>query len=161
MAKSSYLDLRIDDFPEPSTEIEWKRPTFEGFKPQAPANTVRLWGNSAISLDKVAMHARFGRWKHPKHVRLRLHAGTVLCFMRDLPSGSDCEIVFAAGRVKLEPGVYDINSTGEVAVGKGKACVKLGDMKECEIPQGFRFDAKTGELLRLPENVFHGYERAQ
>ncbi len=112
--------------------------------------------NSVVALEKSVVSAMPGAFDSKlmgRHIHLDLHAGEIVGEARHMPEGSKYEIRFPKGLVRVQEGVYVLNSTGLLDVPEGKATVWLdGNVQPLEVKSGYRFDPE-GMVTDLPTNV--------
>lgn len=115
-------------------------------------NMIRLWENSRVRFDRLALGRSESGTRPAEEVQLDLSAGRVFGSVPKLAEGSRYEIRFPAGVVRVLGTVYDVSVEGFIKVREGSASVTyLGSQKPQIVMSNQQFDVRTRLLQAIPE----------
>ena len=128
----SYLDLVLGDGKAPLPQPKVYRPTIPNsldttttFQPTSEENTIRLWGDGALAIDKLTM-VQSGA-DRITDTQLDLKRGRVTGNVKKLSAASKYEIKLPNGVAGVRGTVFDIQATGIVKVYIGSMVVAWVD----------------------------------
>jgi hypothetical protein len=134
------------------------------YHPNAEQNVVRIWQNSALGIDKLASTDTGA--DVVTETQLDLRAGRVLGTVKKMNSASKYEIKLPNGVAGIRGTFYDVTADGVVRVSSGSVVLAYmaadGTVTTKVVVAGQQFDARTGEVTPIPEDVLRimdGVER--
>lgn len=134
------------------------------YHPNAEQNVVRIWQNSALGIDKMTSTDTGADMV--SETQLDLRAGRVLGTVKKMNAASKYEIKLPNGVAGIRGTFYDITSDGVVRVSSGSVVLAWmaadGTVTTKVVGAGQQFDARTGEVTPIPEDVLRimdGVER--
>jgi len=158
-AKDSYVDITLGDgaFAGPAASVKSGPPSSAAsalaYRPQADQDLIRLWEDSVISIDKLAM-AETGA-EVITETQLDLRAGRVFGTTKKLSAGSRYEVKIPNGVAGIRGTTYTLSADGVVAVLSGSVVVAYTQPDGTVITQlvtpGNQFDAKTGKVTPIAD----------
>ena len=115
-------------------------------------NVIRLWENSHVRFDRLALARSESETRPAEEVLLDLSAGHMVGSVPKLAEGSRYEIKFPAGVARVLGAVYDISVEGLIKVRNGSVSVTYLDSQKPQIVlSNQQFDVRTGVLNTIPE----------
>jgi len=125
------------------------------YRPSAEQNVVRIWQNSALGVDKLTSTDTGA--DVVTETQLDLRAGRVLGTVKKMNSASKYEIKLPNGVAGIRGTFYDITVDGVVRVTSGSVVLAYmaadGSVTTKVVVAGQQFDARTGEVTPIPEDV--------
>jgi hypothetical protein len=125
------------------------------YRPSAEQNVVRIWQNSALGIDKLTSTDTGA--DIVTDTQLDLRAGRVLGTVKKMNSASKYEIKLPNGVAGIRGTFYDITFDGVVRVSSGSVVLAYmaadGTVTTKVVVAGQQFDARTGEVTPIPEDV--------
>jgi hypothetical protein len=125
------------------------------YRPNAEQNVVRIWQNSALGIDKL--NSTDTGADIVTDTQLDLRAGRVLGTVKKMNSASKYEIKLPNGVAGIRGTFYDITADGVVRVSAGSVVLAYmaadGNVITKVVVAGQQFDARTGEITPIPEDV--------
>lgn len=125
------------------------------YRPSAEQNVVRIWQNSALGIDKLTSTDTGA--DVVTETQLDLRAGRVLGTVKKMNSASKYEIKLPNGVAGIRGTFYDITSDGVVRVSSGSVVLAYmaadGTVTTKVVVAGQQFDARTGEVTPIPEDI--------
>jgi len=125
------------------------------YRPNAEQNVVRIWQNSALGIDKITSTDTGA--DVVTETQLDLRAGRVLGTVKKMNSASKYEIKLPNGVAGIRGTFYDITADGVVRVSSGSVVFAYmaadGTVTTKVVVAGQQFDARTGEVTPIPEDV--------
>jgi hypothetical protein len=125
------------------------------YRPTAEQNVVRIWQNSALGIDKLTSTDTGA--DIVTETQLDLRAGRVLGTVKKMNSASKYEIKLPNGVAGIRGTFYDITADGVVRVSSGSVVLAYmaadGSVTTKVVMAGQQFDARTGEITPIPEDV--------
>jgi len=125
------------------------------YKPNAEQNVVRIWQNSALGIDKLTSTDTGA--DVVTETQLDLRAGRVLGTVKKMNSASKYEIKLPNGVAGIRGTFYDVTADGVVRVSSGSLVFAYmaadGTVTTKVVVAGQQFDARTGEVTPIPEDV--------
>lgn len=135
------------------------------YHPNAEQNVVRISQNSALGIDKLTSTDTGS--DIVSETQLDLRAGRVLGTVKKMNSASKYEIKLPNGVAGIRGTFYDITADGVVRVSAGSVVLAYmaadGTVTTKVVVAGQQFDARTGEVTPIPEDVLRfmdGTERS-
>ena len=131
----SYLDLALGDGSAAVGEPMIYRPSipnsmagaFTTFQPKSEQNTLRIWGDSALGIDKLT-RLQTGA-DVVTETQLDLKRGRITAKVKKLSAASKYEVKFANGVAGVRGTVFDMQATGIIKVYIGSMIVAWVDPK--------------------------------
>jgi hypothetical protein len=115
-------------------------------------NMIRLWENSLVRFDRLALAGTESGTRRAEEVQLDLSAGHIFGTVPKLAEGSHYEIKFPAGVARVLGTAYDVSAEGLIKVREGSVSVTyLGSQKPQIVMSNQQFDVRTGVLWAIPE----------
>jgi hypothetical protein len=125
------------------------------YRPNAEQNVVRIWQNSALGVDKLTSTDTGA--DVVTETQLDLRAGRVLGTVKKMNSASKYEIKLPNGVAGIRGTFYDVSAEGVVRVSSGSMVFAYmaadGTVTTKVVVAGQQFDARTGEVTPIPEDV--------
>jgi hypothetical protein len=125
------------------------------YRPSAEQNVVRIWQNSALGIDKLSSTDTGA--DVVTETQLDLRAGRVLGTVKKMNSASKYEIKLPNGVAGIRGTFYDVTADGVVRVSSGSVVLAYmaadGTVTTKVVVAGQQFDARTGEVTPIPEDV--------
>jgi hypothetical protein len=125
------------------------------YRPTAEQNVVRIWQNSALGIDKLTSTDTGA--DIVTDTQLDLRAGRVMGTVKKMNAASKYEIKLPNGVAGIRGTFYDITADGVVRVSSGSVVLAYmaadGTVTTKVVVAGQQFDARTGELTPIPEDV--------
>jgi len=125
------------------------------YHPNAEQNVVRIWQNSALGVDKL--NSTDTGADVVTDTQLDLRAGRVLGTVKKMNSASKYEIKLPNGVAGIRGTFYDVTADGVVRVSSGSVVLAYmaadGTVTTKVVVAGQQFDARTGEVTPIPEDV--------
>jgi len=125
------------------------------YRPNAEQNVVRIWQNSALGIDKLTSTDTGADVVTETQLDLRI--GRVLGTVKKMNSASKYEIKLPNGVAGIRGTFYDITADGVVRVSSGSVVLAYmaadGSVTTKVVVAGQQFDARTGEVTPIPEDV--------
>jgi hypothetical protein len=125
------------------------------YRPNAEQNVVRVWQNSALGIDKLTSTDTGA--DVVTETQLDLRAGRVLGTVKKMNSASKYEIKLPNGVAGIRGTFYDVSADGVVRVSSGSMVFAYmaadGTVTTKVVVAGQQFDARTGEVTPIPEEV--------
>jgi hypothetical protein len=163
-AKGSYVDLVLGDalpvvqspkigqtsLPYPPTH------TPPSFQPSVQANTVRLFEDSALALDKLTC-TKTGM-DEVSETQFDLRAGKMFGRVKKLSAGSKYEIKLPNGVAGIRGTIYTVDVNGVVTVLEGTVVISIvgadGKVVTVVVEAGFMYDPRAGGApVRLTDTL--------
>jgi hypothetical protein len=133
------------------------------YRPNAEQNVVRIWQNSALGIDKLTSTDTGA--DVVTDTQLDLRTGRVLGTVKKMNSASKYEIKLPNGVAGIRGTFYDITSDGVVRVSSGSVVLAYmsadGNLITKVVVAGQQFDARTGEVTPIPEDVLRFMDSAE
>jgi hypothetical protein len=133
------------------------------YRPSAEQNVVRIWQNSALGIDKLTSTDTGA--DIVTETQLDLRAGRVLGTVKKMNSASKYEIKLPNGVAGIRGTFYDITVDGVVRVSSGQVVFAYmaadGSVTTKVVVAGQQFDARTGEITPIPEDVLRIMDTVQ
>src|SRR5215468_374565 len=133
------------------------------YRPSAEQNVVRIWQNSALGIDKLTSTDTGADMV--TETQLDLRTGRVLGTVKKMNSASKYEIKLPNGVAGIRGTFYDITSDGVVRVSSGSVVLAYmsadGNLITKVVVAGQQFDARTGEVTPIPEDVLRFMDTAE
>jgi hypothetical protein len=133
------------------------------YRPSAEQNVVRIWQNSALGIDKLTSTDTGADMV--TETQLDLRAGRVLGTVKKMNSASKYEIKLPNGVAGIRGTFYDITSDGVVRVTSGSVVLAYmaadGSVTTKVVVAGQQFDARTGEVTPIPEDVMKNMDSVE
>jgi FecR protein len=133
------------------------------YRPSAEQNVVRIWQNSALGIDKLSSTDTGA--DVVTETQLDLRAGRVLGTVKKMNSASKYEIKLPNGVAGIRGTFYDITSDGVVRVTSGSVVLAYmaadGTVTTKVVVAGQQFDARTGEVTPIPEDVMRSMDTVE
>lgn len=128
------------------------------YNPAAEQNLVRLSENTTLGLDKLTSTKTGGDTM--EETQLDLRAGAIFGTVKKLSATSKYEIKLPNGVAGVRGTIYWVSAVGVIAVLDGSVVVAYtganGAVMTQEVPAGYQFDTRTGQLTPLPEILRSG-----
>lgn len=125
------------------------------YRPSAEQNVVRIWQNSALGIDKLTSTDTGA--DVVTDTQLDLRAGRVMGTVKKMNAASKYEIKLPNGVAGIRGTFYDITAEGVVRVSSGSVVLAYmaadGTVTTKVVVAGQQFDARTGEVTPIPEDV--------
>lgn len=157
--KGSYVDLVLGDgeapVPRPAVFNPNAPPAGLAYQPKAEQNTIRLFENTALGIDKlVSMQTGADV---VSETQLDLRSGHVLGNVKKMSAASKYEIKLPNGVAGIRGTIYDIYAEGIVKVLVGSVVYAYvggdGAVKTQVVSSAQQFDATTGVLSPISESA--------
>jgi hypothetical protein len=133
------------------------------YRPSAEQNVVRIWQNSALGIDKLTSTDTGADMV--TETQLDLRTGRVLGTVKKMNSASKYEIKLPNGVAGIRGTFYDITSDGVVRVSSGSVVLAYmaadGSVTTKVVVAGQQFDARTGEVTPIPDDVMKSMDAVQ
>ncbi len=125
------------------------------YRPSAEQNVVRVFQNSALGIDKLSSTDTGA--DIVTDTQLDLRAGRVMGTVKKMNAASKYEIKLPNGVAGIRGTFYDITADGVVRVSSGSVVLAWmaadGTVTTKVVVAGQQFDARTGEITAIPEDV--------
>jgi hypothetical protein len=125
------------------------------YRPSAEQNVVRIWQNSALGIDKLTSTDTGS--DVVSDTQLDLRTGRVMGTVKKMNAASKYEIKLPNGVAGIRGTFYDITADGVVRVSSGSVVLAYmaadGTVTTKVVVAGQQFDARTGEITPIPEDV--------
>jgi hypothetical protein len=126
------------------------------------ANVVRIFENSALSVDKLAVD-RTGAGDEVSDTQLDLRAGQIMGNVKKLSSASKYEVKIPNGVAGIRGTVYMINSAGVINVLTGSVVIAIvgadGTVTTRVVTAHESYDPATNTITRLTEDQIKALEK--
>jgi hypothetical protein len=133
------------------------------YKPNAEQNVVRIWQNSALGIDKLTSTDTGA--DVVTETQLDLRTGRVLGTVKKMNSASKYEIKLPNGVAGIRGTFYDVTADGVVRVSSGSVVFAYmaadGTVTTKVVVSGQQFDARTGEVTPIPEDVLRSMDSVE
>lgn len=125
------------------------------YRPSAEQNVVRIWQNSALGVDKLTSTDTGA--DVVTDTQLDLRTGRVMGTVKKMNAASKYEIKLPNGVAGIRGTFYDITADGVVRVSSGSVVLAYmaadGTVTTKVVAAGQQYDARTGEMTPIPEEV--------
>src|ERR1051326_7280388 len=125
------------------------------YRPRSEQNVVRIWQNSALGVDKLTSTDTGA--DVVTDTQLDLRAGRVMGTVKKMNAASKYEIKLPNGVAGIRGTFYDITADGVVRVSSGSVVLAYmaadGTVTTKVVVAGQQFDARTGEVTPIPEDI--------
>jgi len=132
------------------------------YHPNADQNTIRVWENSRLGLDKLTSTETGA--DVVTETQLDLQAGHIFGSVRKMSAASKYEVKIPNGVASIRGTIYDISVEGVIKVLVGSVFLEYSDAngkKMTQVIMGLQeFDARTGVLQALPDVDKQGMGKA-
>src|SRR6266404_675409 len=155
--KGSFVDLVLGDVDAPVSSASGgaaATPVISRsfYQPTAEQNTVRVWENSLLGIDKLtSMETGAGP---VTETQLDLKAGRIFGNVKKMSAASRYEVKIPNGVAGIRGTIYDITAEGVIRVAAGSVVLSFvgadGNPVLQEVPAGQEFDARTLKMSPLP-----------
>src|SRR5262249_44046483 len=133
------------------------------YRPTAEQNVVRIWQNSALGIDKLTSTDTGA--DVVTETQLDLRAGRVLGTVKKMNAASKYEIKLPNGVAGIRGTFYDVTADGVVRVSSGSVVFAYmaadGTVTTKVVVSGQQFDARTGEVTPIPEDVLRSMDSVE
>lgn len=150
-AQDSYVDIAIGE--EGSIGGAGSSRNYNAYKPLADQDVVRLWADSVLSFDKLAMTETGAEVITETQLDLRM--GRVFGQTKKLAAGSRYEVKIPNGVAGIRGTIYTVTSSGVVQVLVGSVVIAYtkpdGTVVTQVVTGGYQFDAATGQMTPIPD----------
>jgi hypothetical protein len=158
--EGSYVDLVLGEGARP--QLRPAAADMLTYHPVAEQNTVRIWENSRLGLDKLTSTETGADVVTETH--LDLQAGHIFGSVRKMSAASKYEVKIPNGVASIRGTVYDISAEGVIKVLVGSVLLDYTDANGKQLKQPImaleEFDARTGVLKALPDVDREGMVKA-
>jgi len=158
--EGSYVDLALGEGARP--QLRPAAADLLTYHPVAEQNTVRIWENSRLGLDKLTSTETGA--DVVTETQLDLQAGHIFGSVRKMSAASKYEVKIPNGVASIRGTVYDISAEGLIKVLQGSVLLDYTDANGKQLKQPImgleEFDARTGVLQALPDVDKEGMVKA-
>ena len=148
----SYVDIVLGESAPPAA-LRPAAGEMLTYHPNAEQNTVRIWENSRLGIDKLT--AMETGADVVTETQLDLQAGHIFGKVRKMAAASTYEVKIPCGVASIRGTIYDISVEGLIKVLVGSVFLSYTDSDGKEHKQVImslqEFDARTGVLQPLPD----------
>lgn len=151
-AEKSRVDIVLADPTATASEAAWGDGV-ASYQPVAEQNFIRVWENSVLAIDKLAV-ASTGS-DVVSETQLDLKTGRVFGAVKKLSAASKYEVKIPNGVAGVRGTIYTISSAGVVSVLVGSVVIAFVDGSGNVVTQvvsgGQRFETSTGQVSPIPD----------
>jgi hypothetical protein len=125
-------------------------------RPSAQQNVVRLWESGVLAIDKLTTQATGA--DRVTDTQLDLKTGRISGTVKKMSAGSRYEIKVPLGVAAIRGSSYDLTVEGLLKMIAGSAMFTSASLPNGQsVPEGFQFDARTGQMTPIPQNVIQSF----
>jgi len=164
-AKASWVDIVLSE-----SDAALRPPTAAGVgaggggrRPAAPQDLVRVWEDSVMVIDRLAV-VETGAEKVTE-TQLDLRSGKVLGSVKKMTAASRFEVKVPNGVAGIRGTLFAISADGVVSVSVGQVVISWtkadGSTGTQVVSEGWQFDVRSGELSKIPDVILNDLKNFQ